>query len=209
MADNVQITAGAGTAIATDEVAVNGGAVAQVQYVKLVDGSSNGVDGVPGTTQGLAIINRRDMKRIALNSAGLTIVATAYTAGDQVGNQFALTNAVRAIGGTGTIVSVVLTSAADIINAYDVVFFRTSVTLAADNAAFSISDADALHVVGIAQLAGAWDIGLNRVAQALGIAIPYDCSTDTSLYAALICRGDHTIFGAVTDLQLQVFVERN
>ena len=103
---------------------------------------------------------------------------------------------VRASGGTGTIVGVSLISAADIIGAYDVVITRSSITLATENAAYAISDADALNVVAIVQLAGAYDIGNNRIGQATGIAIPYDCSGGTSLYA-------------VTDLQLVVFVERN
>ena len=72
MADGVAITAGSGTNIATDDVTVNGVA-GHVQYVKLVDGSANGTDGIPGTTQGLGIVNRRDLQRIAVNSGGLTI----------------------------------------------------------------------------------------------------------------------------------------
>jgi hypothetical protein len=209
MADNVAITAGSGTTIATDEVAVNGGSVAHAQYVKLVDGTANGTDGIPGTTQGLATIPRRDLQRIAVDSGGLTIATTAYTAGDQLGTQFTLANAARASGGTGTIVGVVVTSAADIIGAIDVVFTRSSITLAADNAAYAISDTDAKAVIGIVQCAGAFDIGNNRVAQAFNLAVPYDCSGGTSLYASLITRVGHTFFAAVTDLQLQVFVERN
>lgn len=209
MADNVAITAGAGTTIATDEVAVNGGSSGHVQFVKLVDGTSNGTGGIPGDANGLYVVPRVDTLRIAVDSGGLTIATTAYTAGDQVGTQFTLASAARASGGTGRIASVVLTSAADIIGAYDVVFMRSSITLAADNAAFAISDADANAVLGIVQLAGAFDIGNNRIAQAHNLAIPYDCSGGTSLYAALITRASHTFFGAVTDLQLQVFVERN
>lgn len=268
MADNVAITAGSGTTIGTDEVAVNGGPTAHVQYVKLVDGTSNGTAGLPGDgTNGLDVdVTRvipgttatalgkaedaahtdadtgvmmlgvrnytgagtdgdysalsvasdgllrvdahRDLVRIAVNSGGLTIATTAYTAGDQVGTQFTLANAARATGGTGTIVGVVLTSAADIIGAYDVVFTRSSITLAADNAAYAISDADALNVLGIAQLPVAFDIGNNRIAQAFNLAIPYDCAA-TSLFASLITRVGHTFFAAVTDLQLTVFVERN
>lgn len=211
MADNVAITAGSGTTISTDEVAVNGGSTGHVQHVKLVDGSSNGTDGIPGTTQGLATIPRRDLLRIADSSASaeLTIATTAYSAGDQVGVMFQFANAARVSGGTGTLVGMQLTSAADIIGAYDVVLCRSNITLAADNAAFAISDSDALNVIGIVQLAGAFDIGNNRIAQAFNLAIPYDCSGGTTLYAALITRVGHTFFGAHTDLQLTAWVERN
>ena len=209
MADNVAITAGSGTTIATDEVAVNGGTTAHVQFVKLVDGSANGTDGVPGTTQGLGVVPRRDLQRITVASGGLTTATTAYTAGDQVGTLFTCASAARASGGSGTIVGATLVDANDVIGAYDVAIFDSSVTLASDNAAFSISDADALKLVGIVQLAGAYDIGANRIAQAFNLAMPYVCSGGTSLYAGLICRVGHTFFAAVTNLQLTLYVERN
>jgi hypothetical protein len=267
MADGITLP-GTGLVAATDEVTVNGVA-GHVQYVKLVDGTSNGTDALPGTaangldvdvtrvipgttatalgkaedaahtdgdtgvlllgvrgytgagTDGdysavavasdghLMTENHFDRLRIAVDSGGLTIATNAYTAGDQVGTQFTLANAARVSGGTGMIRSVILTSAADIIGAFDVVFTRSSITLAADNAAYAISDTDAKAVIGLVPLAGAYDIGNNRIAQAHNLAIPYDCSGGTSLYASLITRVGHTFFAAVTDLQLQVFVERD
>lgn len=154
-------------------------------------------------------VAHRELTRIAVDSGGLTTSVTAYTAGDQVGTQFSLTNAARASGGSGTIVAVQLISAADIIGAYDVVFTRSSITLAADNAAYGISDTDAKAIVGLVQLAGSFDIGNNRIAQAYNLAVPYDCSGGTTLYASLITRAGHTFFAAATDLQLCVWVERN
>lgn len=161
------------------------------------------------STGSLNVNVRRGLTRVSVASAGLTIATTAYTAGDQVGTQMTLANLARVSGGGGTITGVVLISAADTIGAYDVIFFDSSVTLAADNAAFAISDADALKVVGIAQLAGAFDIGNNRVAQLFNVAMPYVCRAGTSLYAALVTRLGHTFFAAVTDLQLNVYAELN
>lgn len=207
MADNVAITAGSGTPIATDEVAVNGGTTAHVQYVKLVDGTGNGTNGVPGSADGLYVIPRRDLLEISVTSSGLTTATTAYTSGDQMGAGFTFANAARTSGGHGYITGVTLVSAADNIGAVDVVFFDSAVTLAGDNAVFAISDADALKFICYVTLQGAYDIGNNRVAQANNIAIPYKCAT-TSLYAGLICRGGWTFFGAVTDLQMNVYVER-
>lgn len=150
---------------------------------------------------------RRGTVRVSVASAGLTTASTAYIAGDQVGAQFTIAGCSRASGGTGRIRSVSLISAADIIGAYDVVITRASISLAADNAAYAISDADALNVVALVQLAGAFDLGANRIAQAFNLDIPYDCSGGTSLYAGLITRVGHTFFAAETDLQLVVFVE--
>jgi len=155
------------------------------------------------------VVARRGLTRVSVASGGLTTSTTAYTAGDQVGTQFTMPGCARASGGTGTIVSVVLVSAADITGPYDVVIFRESVTLASDNAPFAISDADALKIVALVQLAGSFDIGNNRIAQAYNLAIPYDCNGGTSLYAGLITRVGHTFFAAVTDLQLILMVELN
>ena len=210
MADNVAITAGTGTTIATDEVAANGGSIGHVQYVKLVDGTSNGTTGLPGDANGLYTVPRRDLIETSVTSGGLTIATTSYTAGDQMGTMFSVTNAGRANGGTGYITGVSLISAQDAIGAVDVVFFDTNVTLAGDNALFAISDPDALKFIGLVQLSGAYDIGNNRVAQAYNLAIPYKCdAATTSIFAALITRSAHTFFVAVTDLQLNVFMERN
>jgi hypothetical protein len=259
---------GANFTAATDEVGVNGGSVAHVQYVKLVDGTSNGTDGIPGTagfglevdvsrivpgtgatnlgkaedtahadgdvgvlmlgvrnhttgstadgdysamsvspTGDLNTVGRRDGPTISVASAGLTIATTAYTAGDQMGTIFTLPNAARVSGGSGIITGVKLIDAADVIGPVDVMFFDRSVTLAADNAAFAISDADALFIVGLAQLSGAFDIGNNRLAQQIPAAIPYTCN-GTSLFAAVITRSGHTFFGATGNLQLIVNVER-
>lgn len=210
MADNVAITAGSGTTIATDEVAVNGGSTAHVQYVKLVDGAGNGTDGVPGTTSGLYVLTHRDTLFAQTTSAGLTTAAIAYTAGDQVGTLFTIASAARASGGGGYIRGVVLHDEQDIIGPYDVVFFRSSVTLASDNAAFTLSDSDANLSCGLVQLTGAYDIGANRIAQAQNLAIPYTCTGGTSLYAALICRAGHTFFsGGVGSLKLDVWLERD
>lgn len=155
------------------------------------------------------VLARRGLVRISTQSGGLTTSVTAYTAGDQVGTQFTMAGAARASGGTGTIVGCLLISAADIIGAYDVVVTRSSITLAADNAAYAISDSDALNIVGIINLNGAYDIGNNRICQAFNLAIPYDCSGGTSLYCGLITRVGHTFFGAATDLQLILLVELN
>jgi hypothetical protein len=154
------------------------------------------------------VIGRKDQQRIAVTSAGLTTATTSYTAGDQVGTQFTFANAARVTGGSGVITGVSLVSAQDAIGPMDLIVSRSSMTLAADNAAYAISDADALNVLWLIPLQGAWDIGNNRLCQAMNLALPYDCS-GTSLFGGLITRAGHTFFGAVTDLQLTLWVERN
>ena len=188
---------------------VDGNTIGHVQYVKLVDGTLNGTAAIPGALAGLSTVAHRDLKRVSVASGGLTIATTAYTAGDQVGTQFTFANAARVSGGSGMIVGVQLISAADTIGPYDIIFTDSSVTLAGDNAAYAISDADALKVVALVQLAGAFDIGNNRLAQAFNLAIPFVCSGSASLFGGLITRAAHTFFAAVTDLQVIVYVEWN
>lgn len=209
MADNVAITAGTGTAVATDEVSVDGAATAHVQYVKLVDGTANGTAGIPGDSNGLDVVARRELKRVVATSAGLYTSVTSYVAGNTVGTQLTFANAARISGGSGTIVGIQLISAADIIGAYDIVLTDSSVTLASNGAAYAISDPDALKVVALVQLAGAFDIGNNRLAQAFNLAIPFVCSGSASLFGGLITRAGHTFFGAVGDIQVNLYIEWN
>jgi len=162
------------------------------------------------STGNMNTVGRRDQQRIAVSTTTgqITIATTAYTAGDQLGPLFTLANAARVTSGGGVITGVRLLDAGDVIGACDVVFFDSTVTLAADNAAFAISDADALKVVGLVQLAGAYDLGNNRIAQAFNLAVPYTLAGGTSLFAALITRTANAIFVAATDLQLVVTVDR-
>lgn len=200
MADNVAITAGAGTTIATDDVST-----VHYQQVKLVDGTLNSTTVVPATAEGLGVVPRVKQSRIAVNSSGLTIATTAYTAGDQVGAQLTFANAARVSGGTGTIVGATLLDKNDIILSYDLVITRSSIGLAADNAAYAITDTDAEAIIGIIQFNGALDIGNNRFSSAMGLAIPYDCAA-TDLFGGLITRVGHTFFTAATDLRVTLYV---
>lgn len=158
----------------------------------------------------LHTISRRDQQRIAVQTTTgqITTATTNYTAGDQIGPIFTFANAARLTGGGGVITGVRLVDAGDVIGAVDVVFFDSSVTLAGDNNPFGISDPDALKVLAIVQLAGAYDIGNNRVCQAFNLAIPYVLSGGTSLFASIITRTANTFFAAATDVQLAVTVDR-
>lgn len=214
MADNVAITGSGSASAATDEVTHSGDTGQHVQVVRPAfvtgsEGSKTIVDwGNKGDTA--RVTAHRHLTRVAVASGGLTTSVTSYTAGDQMGTMFTLTGMARANGGSGTITGVLLISAADNIGAVDVMLFRTNATLSSDNVAFSISDTDALQIVGLVQLVGSWDIGANRIAQQFNLAVPYVCdSGTTSLYAALITRAAHTFFGAATDLQLVVLTELN
>lgn len=213
MADTVTVDNGALTdyTVATDDVTVGGAVSGHVAFVKLVDGALDGTNPVGADTsttsnRGLFVETHSRMTAIHTRSGGLTTSTTAYTAGDQVGSVFSISNASRWTGGTGSIVGVSLTDRNDVIGAYDVVFSRASLTLAGNNSPWSVSDDDSMHIIEVVQLGGAIDLGGNRFARAMGINVPFDTGAGTTLYASLITRTDHTFFTNATDLQLTVYL---
>ena len=154
---------------------------------------------------------RKDQVRLTPSSA-ITTSVLSHAAGQQTGQVLTLVGsgtltAARVSGGSGTITSVILTDVDDVIGPFDVAFFRSSPTTGGDNTTLSFNDADMVNLVGIVQLIGAFDLGGNRVAQALNIAVPYECAA-TNLFAVLITRFTY-LPATGTALNLQVFVERN
>lgn len=150
-------------------------------------------------------ISRKDQQR--LTSGTITTNTTSHTAGQQTGGVITLASAARVTAGSGVITGVVLTDVDDVIGPFDVAFFRSSPTTGGDNTTLSFADGDMSNLVGLVQLVGAFDLGGNRVAQAQGLSVPYDCAA-TSLFAVLVTRFTYTP-STTTALNLQVFVERN
>jgi hypothetical protein len=145
-------------------------------------------------------------KRIQVQSAGLTTATTAYTSGDQLGTILTFANAVRQTGATGVIQSATLLDQSQVIGAVDLFLFTQSVTLAADNAAASFSDADMLNCVGIisfpAPTAVAAVNSISTVVSGLGIT----CAA-TSLFGALVTRSANAVFaGGATSLAVSLHI---
>lgn len=208
MADSdIQITAGSGTKVDTRTVGT--GADEHRQVIVIGDPTTAANVSSVDSNGSLGTLRRADLQRISVASAGLTTATTTYTAGDQVGTLFTISNAARFTGGGGIITGITVIDASDVIGPLDLVIFDSSVTLAGDNAVFAISDADALDVVAVVQLIGGIDIGNNRIAQAVNLAVPYICNGGTSLYASIITRTANAVFAAgATSVQLTIYVER-
>lgn len=145
---------------------------------------------------------------ITANSAGLTTASTAYVANDQLGTIITLANAAASSGGFGVITSVRLLDKAKVLGAVELLFFRATVTLAADNAAFDVSDADMdVDFLGSLIVPQGSDGTSNRVATLPSTWLDYDCAA-TSLFMALKTLTGHTFFGAVGDIEIRVNVLR-
>lgn len=123
---------------------------------------------------------------------------TAYAAGDQLGTLISITNAARVTGGTGWINAVLYHDDDAQIGAIDVVFYNDTVTLPADNAAFStLSDADARKIVYVANITYVISFTAQRYGQLTGLSVPYFC-TATTLYCSIITRTTPTLTGTTT-----------
>lgn len=206
MADNVAITAGAGTTIATDD---NG--TAHHQVVKLMLGANSTFTGQVGGEQrdaapyAMYVDNRPSSASQAQSSAGLTTASTSYSIGDTLGTGWTFTSMARASGGRGRITSVNVVDKADIMTSITLYLSSASITFGTDNSAPSISDADALNLVGSVAV-GLTDLGGCRYGSVSGVAIPYACAA-TSLYVYATTATAHTFFGATSDIVITLIYE--
>jgi hypothetical protein len=209
MADNVSISAGVGTSIATDDVSG-----IHYQRVKLVNGALDAADPIPGdSTNGLDVDVTRIQAgenhlgevggRTRVISATLTRPAdtNAYAAGDAVTDstsspsQITFSNAARINNGSGVIVSATLI---DSVNAgtkgqFELWLFDASVTPNNDNAAFAPSDADAAKAIGVITF-GANSPGSNNAIYPAGpLSIAFQCSGGiANIFGLLVVRNAYT-----------------
>lgn len=141
-------------------------------------------------------------------SAGtVTGASTAYTTGDQVGTIGTVANAALASGGGGYIEAAWLNDESAIIGNYRLWIFNATVTLAADNAAFSLSDADAEKLACPPIELGPGLSAANNIVAAWTGAQPYVCAA-TSLFVACQTLSGHTFFGSTSALKLNLLLSR-
>lgn len=134
--------------------------------------------------------------------SGLTAATTAYTADDTLG---AIQTFTIPGSSTGCVIhSAVLEDKANIIGAVDAYIYDRSVTLASDNAAWSVSDADGLFKLGQIPFPSATAETANRSAHVDSMGIVVIPNASSQFFVGLATRGAHTFFGASTDLVLRL-----
>lgn len=206
-------TPAAGVEIATDDC----GAAGHAQLTKLAVSADGDATPIPATSaDGLLVEVSNSLTAEATvtvddvlgsaTSSGLTTGGTLYTADDQMGDLKELTNMAATSGGSGYISTIRLVCDTNaVIGGVRVWFFSATVTsLAADNVAFSLSDADALLYEGHYDLGT--PAGANNCAAVVGrnVNLDYTCAA-TSLFVAFQTLTTHTAhFAAVDDLHLEV-----
>lgn len=185
MADaDVSITAGSGTKIDTRTVGAGTDEHRQVVVI-----------GDPVTAANVATVDANGCQNVLIrqpqfwSNAGAAanvpgVAAAAYAAGDQFGTLITIANAARFTGLGGHITGVTLFDDDDLQVGADVYFYDASVSLAADNAVYAVSDADGRKELYCCQIPYFRDNGANRVGAVTGISVPYVC-TGTSLFVAI------------------------
>lgn len=139
-----------------------------------------------------------------ITSGGLTTATTAYSANDQVGTQFTVTGMAVSTGLGGVLTDIMLNDESAIIGQYRFWVTKSTVTPAADNAAFSLSDGDSEVQISSGPFAsGGVSSGVNNFTVSWNGAVTYLCAA-TSLFVNLQTLAAHTFFGATTSLKLQL-----
>lgn len=141
-----------------------------------------------------------------------TISTTAYTSGDVVGGLQTISNAARISGGSGTVSSILVMDKTQAQRAaMDILFFDRSVTVAADNAAVAMSDADmafCLGVVSIGPYNTAWPgTPLNSISTLLNVGLRFVLN-GTDLYAVAVVRGTPT-YSSTSDLIFTYIIDQD
>jgi hypothetical protein len=125
----------------------------------------------------------------------LSLDTAAYASGDVLAATQEVASAVAANGGKAVLHSVTVLDKDDQGQALDLVFLRTNVSLGTENAAVSITDADAEEILGVVQVtAGDFlDFGANRVATMPSVGLVLEAgASSTSLYLAAVSKGTGT-----------------
>lgn len=201
MTDNLSITPGSGALAATDEI---GGV--HYQRIKIIDGTADSTAAIPGdATYGLDVDPTRLPAgeihlgevggKTTLTSITFSLDTNAYADGDVLAATQVLSACLRVNDGTGTIQDIMINDKDDQGEAFDVVIFNANSSLGTENAAVSISDADADTIQGIFSVftTDYHDLGGCKVANVrnIGIAVKGASGTD-DLYIGLVSRGDGT-----------------
>lgn len=200
MADNINITQGTGTAIATDDA----GSAGHVQIVKLGVSTDGSASPVPSSLdRGLEVDPRT--KAVRLSVTPTISAASVYAAADCIGGIMTFSNAARVSGGAIRIESLNMVDKDSELADMELLLFDRDPTTAGtttitDNVPFDPVDADLAWVVGSFPISwGHYSVYTdNSVACVDNIGIEAVLS-GTNLFGVLIAR-DTPTYSSTSDL---------
>ena len=166
--------------------------------VGIVDSSGNEI----GSSNPLPIslpLTRVFVSDLTLDNSG------AYASGDTLADILEVTNAVGTTAGTATIQEITLIDTDDQGQPLDLIFYDSTVTLSAKNAAWSISTTDAKNSLGHISIDSAdyKTFGSHKQATVPG-TIGIQPASGTSIYLGVISRGTptHTVNGLTIKISI-------
>lgn len=148
-------------------------------------------------------------KTDVISSGAITLTVHAnYASGDFVGTSATpITFAKVALhdGGSGTIMSAVLTDYAVQSVAMELWLFDTTITPPADSAAWTITDAEAATCIGVIPFSTYYASAANSVSYVANVGLPFKCGASADdIYGALVTRGAPSY--ASGDLTVRLFI---
>lgn len=150
-------------------------------------------------------------REVIVHEITLTVSTTpAHASGDVLADTQKFPNAVTANGGACILESVVALDSSDQGENLQLVFMRSNVSLGTENAAVSISDADAEEIIGIVSVAGTdfADLVGSQLATVRNIELPLKAASGTrDLYIGAISRGTGTYATGEIKLKIAVTAE--
>lgn len=194
MADNTVLNLGSGgDTIASDDI---GGA--KHQRVK----PTHGVDGSATDTSEDAPLPIRQI--VDVFDVTLTLDTSAYADGDILADTQSVGAVFLNSGGGRTLMSVHVLDEDDQGMGFDLIFLDANTSLGTENAAPSISDANARGIIGRVAMSSAdfYDIGGSRIATRTGVNLPLQGNASSTLYVAAISRGTGTYSASGIRLKL-------
>jgi hypothetical protein len=128
---------------------------------------------------------------VNVHDLALSLDTDAYAENDVLADRQELANVVGITGGCGLIQSVVLTDYDDNGRAITLIFLDADVSIGTENAAVSISDANAASILGMVEISASdyEDMINNQFAQVLNVGLPFKCADGSkSIYVAAVYR---------------------
>lgn len=128
-------------------------------------------------------------------SITLSLDTSAYAAGDVLADTQEIAHVLRNVGGSALLQSLALIDQDDqTAAAIDIVFLSANVSLGTENAAPSITDANAAKILGIVNVPSGnfIDVGGAKVATVNNIGLQVTADAGTSVFVAAIARGTPT-----------------
>ena len=145
---------------------------------------------------------------ITISQTPTVTAAGIYAAGDAVGGLLTFANAARVSGGGGVIKNMIIIDDDKETGALELWLFNQTFSATADNAPFTVSDADLENCIGvISTVNGDWFAAADNQVADVEASKRYDL-TGTSMFGQLVTRGTQT-YTTTTDLTVKIALLRD